>query len=107
MGSDDEEEGDPLRVKDYYLVEDTTMGVDDQGVPNIPMDLDKYPTLWKPNVTSDMIALDYGYLVVRFFSKADYTKVLTQGSWVVMGHYLAVTVASPTWPTKSSNWVRH
>lgn len=40
----------------------------------------------------DMIALDHGYLVVRFFSREDYLKVLTQGPWIILGHYLTVTL---------------
>lgn len=42
-----------------------------------------------------MIALDHGHIVVQFFSKAKYLKILTQGPWIVMGHNLTVTTWRP------------
>lgn len=50
-----------------------------------------------------MIALDYGYIVVHFFSKEDYHKVLTQGPWIVLGHYLTVSTWWPNFcPSKAT-----
>lgn len=34
--------------------------------------------------------IDKGYVVARYYSAEDYQKVLTGGSWTVMGHYLTI-----------------
>ncbi|KDO46110.1 hypothetical protein CISIN_1g043089mg, partial [Citrus sinensis] len=45
-------------------------------------------TLW-PNIgVFSIIDLDNGYYLVRFCSKNAAEFVLTQGSWVILGHYL-------------------
>lgn len=43
----------------------------------------------------EIIVLDHWYTVIHFYSKADYLIVLTEGPWIVLGHYLMVTT---WWP---------
>lgn len=52
-------------------------------------------TLW-PNIgVFSIIDLDNGYYLVRFCSKNAAEFVLTQGSWVILGHYLTVQQWTP------------
>lgn len=46
-----------------------------------------------------LMNLDNEYFVVRFKSKVDYTKALSQGPWVVFGHYLTMQPWSPLFST--------
>lgn len=43
----------------------------------------------------EIIVLDHWYTVIHFYSKADYVIVLTEGPWIVLGHYLMVTTCQP------------
>ncbi|KAI5676132.1 hypothetical protein M9H77_07082 [Catharanthus roseus] len=87
---------DPLRVDDYYVLLDMASDALDDVVPSVQVELDEYPALWCPwrcalwikilgrNINfrvlerlkdlwklphgCEMIALEHGYVVVRFYS---------------------------------------
>lgn len=39
----------------------------------------------------ELVDIDKGYIVARFYSADNYQKVLTRSLWTVMGHYLTIT----------------
>lgn len=39
-----------------------------------------------------------GFFVVRFYSKEDYIHVLTEGPWIILGHYLKMSKWRPNFP---------
>lgn len=43
----------------------------------------------------ELINIDRGYIVARFYSQLDYLKVLQDGPWMVLGHYLTITKWTP------------
>ncbi|KAK5784637.1 hypothetical protein PVK06_039163 [Gossypium arboreum] len=47
-------------------------------------------SLWKPVQSFCLIDVANGYYLVRFQSWVDYDAALTQGPWIVFGHYLTV-----------------
>ncbi|KAG8480634.1 hypothetical protein CXB51_025228 [Gossypium anomalum] len=47
-------------------------------------------SLWKPSQPFRLMDIENGYYPVRFQSRIDYDLALTQGPWVVFGHYLTV-----------------
>lgn len=56
--------------------------------------------LWQLEWGCKLIDLEKGFYVARFFSEADYTRVLEEGPWLIMGHYLAVMKWRPNfWPS--------
>ncbi|KAI5664275.1 hypothetical protein M9H77_23598 [Catharanthus roseus] len=46
--------------------------------------------LWKFEWGSEIIDLEKGYFLVRFYSRKDYMHVLENRPWVIMGHYLTI-----------------
>lgn len=46
--------------------------------------------LWKVEWGCELIDLEKGFYVARFYSEADYNRVLEEGPWIIMGHYLMV-----------------
>lgn len=42
--------------------------------------------LWKLEAGYELIDLEQGYYLARFFSKGDYYKVLEGGPWIILGH---------------------
>lgn len=46
--------------------------------------------LWKLEWGNQLIDLDHGYFLARFYKREDYFHVLEGGLWIVMGHYLTV-----------------
>lgn len=107
MGSDDEEEMDPLWIEDYCVRRDITAGELNNDVPpSVQVELDEYQTLcwlwhrallvkimgwnitfrvlelclkdlWKLSQCCEMVALENEYVVVHFYLNEDYQKVLT------------------------------
>ncbi|MBA0855214.1 hypothetical protein Goshw_010730, partial [Gossypium schwendimanii] len=47
-------------------------------------------SLWKPSQTFRLMDVENGYYLVRFQNKVDYGMALTQGPWIVFGHYFTV-----------------
>lgn len=43
----------------------------------------------------ELIDLEHGYYLARFFTRSDYYKVLEGGLWLILGHYLTVTKWRP------------
>lgn len=50
---------------------------------------------WQLQEDCELIDLDKGFFVARFFSRADYLKALEGGPWLVLGHYLMVSKWRP------------
>ncbi|PPR84486.1 hypothetical protein GOBAR_AA36227 [Gossypium barbadense] len=47
-------------------------------------------SLWKPSQPFRLMDIKNGYFLVRFQCRVDYDLALTQGPWIVFGHYLTV-----------------
>ncbi|KAL4348041.1 hypothetical protein GQ457_17G013490 [Hibiscus cannabinus] len=68
--------------------------------------------LWKPVGTLQLIDIDKNYYVVRFSDVNDYTRVLTEGPWMIYGSYLTVQpwsrsfLTSEAYPSQVLVWVR-
>lgn len=68
--------------------------------------------LWANGGKLDIIDLDDGFYIVRFFSKIQYLLALNNGPWMVQGHYIAVKKWRPHFSTKHEEiastlaWVR-
>lgn len=81
---------------------------------NIPYSMlqNRIQSLWKPVHSIQLMDVDNGYLLVRFQNHDDYVRVLTQGPWTVLGHYLTVQPWSPkftplqAFPSNTMVWVR-
>ncbi|KAK9166137.1 hypothetical protein Scep_001328 [Stephania cephalantha] len=59
--------------------------------------------LWNPKKHMKVMDVDNCYYMVRFASHDDYTKVLLQGQWKVLGHYLTVQLWTPCFDPKGNN----
>ncbi|KAJ9141371.1 hypothetical protein P3X46_031913 [Hevea brasiliensis] len=46
--------------------------------------------LWKPVGEFQIMELENDYFLIKFRVKEDYIKALSEGSWVIYGHYLTV-----------------
>ncbi|KAH1048234.1 hypothetical protein J1N35_039018 [Gossypium stocksii] len=44
--------------------------------------------VWKPSKPFQLMDVENDYFLVKFQSTVDYDKVLSQGPWVIFGHYL-------------------
>lgn len=68
--------------------------------------------IWSLNYRIDIIDLEDGYYVIRFYSKEDYTHVLEGGPWTIQGHYLTVSKFKPGFHPSTANisstmvWIR-
>lgn len=67
--------------------------------------------LWELENRCEMIDINDGYVIVRFYSAKDYTKVMDGGPWMVMGHYLTIVKRRPNFRitdaiTSTLIWVR-
>lgn len=68
--------------------------------------------MWASNHHLEIIDLEDGYYVVRFYAKEDYDYALENGPWVIQGHYLSVNKLSPGFlpssalPSLTLVWVR-
>lgn len=50
----------------------------------------RLPKIWKLTSNFEMIDLQNNFFVVRFVEKSDYDRVLFDGPWMVLGHYLTI-----------------
>ncbi|KAG8493011.1 hypothetical protein CXB51_012640 [Gossypium anomalum] len=50
----------------------------------------KLCALWKPMIRFQLMDIDNYYYLAKFESKLDYNNALSNGPWVVFGHYLTV-----------------
>ncbi|KAJ4846737.1 hypothetical protein Tsubulata_010219 [Turnera subulata] len=55
----------------------------------------RLPNLWKLRGAVKVIDLDCNFYMVSFLNKADRLKVLTDGPWILLGHYLTVEAWRP------------
>lgn len=68
--------------------------------------------LWKLEWGCELIDLEKGFYVARFYSEADYNRVLEEGPWIIMGHYLTVMKWKPNFRpslvkiTSNLVWIR-
>lgn len=51
--------------------------------------------LWKLKWGYELIDLEGGFFLARFFTRDNYLKALEGGPWIIMGHYLTVTKWRP------------
>lgn len=51
--------------------------------------------LWKLEWGCELIDLEKGFYVARFYSAEDYNRVLEGEPWIILGHYLTVTKWKP------------
>ncbi|KAH1091033.1 hypothetical protein J1N35_018290 [Gossypium stocksii] len=47
-------------------------------------------SLWKPSQPFRLMDIDNRHYLVQFQSREDYDLALTQGPWIVFGHYLTI-----------------
>lgn len=47
-------------------------------------------SLWYLQNGYELIDLEGGFYLARFYSREDYFRVLEEGPWIIMGHYLTV-----------------
>lgn len=52
-------------------------------------------TLWKLEASYELIDLEKGYYLARFFTRSDYYKVLEGGPRITLGHYVPVAKWRP------------
>lgn len=68
--------------------------------------------MWNLKQGCEITSIDKGYMIARFYSKADYMKVLNGGSWMILGHYLLLTKWRPNFKVMESEanstliWIR-
>ncbi|PPS01333.1 hypothetical protein GOBAR_AA19330 [Gossypium barbadense] len=46
--------------------------------------------IWKPSKLFQLMDIENGYFLAKFQNTVDYDKILSQGPWVIFGHYLTV-----------------
>ncbi|MBA0771169.1 hypothetical protein Gotri_019681, partial [Gossypium trilobum] len=46
--------------------------------------------IWRPSKPFQLMDIENGYFLAKFQSTEDYDKILSQGPWVIFGHYLTV-----------------
>ncbi|KAG8486302.1 hypothetical protein CXB51_019644 [Gossypium anomalum] len=69
-------------------------------------------SLWKPSKPFHLRDIENGYYLAKFQSSDDYTKVLTQGPWLIYGQYLTVQPwtkefsTSQPYPSTVLAWIR-
>lgn len=51
--------------------------------------------IWNLQQGCELIDLEQGFCMARFYSREDYFKVLEGGPWIILGHYLTVTKWKP------------
>lgn len=72
----------------------------------------RLPILWSLSAGCEIIDLEEGYYIVRFYAKGDYEHVLEGGSWLIQGHYLTVKKWRPYFRPENNSinskiaWVR-
>lgn len=72
----------------------------------------KIKTTWQLENDCELIDIEQGFIVARFYSREDYLKVLEGGPWTVFGHYLTISKWRPNFNpsdhsiTTTLVWVR-
>ncbi|KAE8705424.1 hypothetical protein F3Y22_tig00110429pilonHSYRG01193 [Hibiscus syriacus] len=72
----------------------------------------KIKLLWQPQEQFQIIDLDNGYYLVRLELESDYTRILTEGPWMVFASYLTVQPwlrnfdTSDNYPLHVMVWIR-
>ncbi|KAK5785255.1 hypothetical protein PVK06_039822 [Gossypium arboreum] len=46
--------------------------------------------IWRPFKLFQLMDIENGYFLAKFQNTVDYDKILSQGPWVIFGHYLTV-----------------
>ncbi|KAK5771934.1 hypothetical protein PVK06_048190 [Gossypium arboreum] len=46
--------------------------------------------IWRPSKPFQLMDIENGYFLAKFQNTEDYDKILSQGPWVIFGHYLTV-----------------
>lgn len=46
--------------------------------------------IWRPSKPVQLMNIENGYFFAKFQNSIDYDQVLSQGPWVIFGHYLTV-----------------
>lgn len=47
--------------------------------------------LWKMENGFQLIDIDGGIFIARFYTRDDYLRVLEDGPWIILGHYLSMS----------------
>ena len=47
-------------------------------------------SMWNPTGKMSCVDLGFGFILIRFTLKADFSKILSGGPWFVSGHYLSI-----------------
>ncbi|KAA3472094.1 leucine-rich repeat receptor-like protein kinase PEPR2 [Gossypium australe] len=69
-------------------------------------------TLWNPSKPFNLMDIENGYYLAKFYSAEDYSKVLSQGPWMIYGQYLTVQPwtkefnPSQPYPSTVLAWIR-
>ena len=72
----------------------------------------KLNQIWKPKGRMEVVDLNHGFFLVRFFSKKDLNSVLRQGPWFLGDHLLSIRPWEPFFKASSANislvavWIR-
>lgn len=56
---------------------------------------DRIQKLWQLEYECELIDIDKGYLVARFYFQANYLRVINGGPWMVLDHYLTISKWKP------------
>lgn len=73
---------------------------------------DRILRVWKLEMGCELVDIDKGYIVARFYTQEDYYRVLNGGPWMVMGNYITITKWRPNFSpsehvlTRTLVWVR-
>lgn len=74
--------------------------------------LRRLKNIWKPNAFIDLVALENGYYLVKFYAVEDYKFARDEGPWTILDHYLVVKEWTPDFDPVSDKteklivWVR-
>ncbi|KAK8554301.1 hypothetical protein V6N12_031266 [Hibiscus sabdariffa] len=59
--------------------------------------------IWKSTHPLKPIDIENNYFLVKFFTCSDYLKVITDGPWIIFGHYLTIEPWSTYFSTSQSH----
>lgn len=57
--------------------------------------LKRLKIIWRPKAFLDLVALENGYFLAKFYSVEDFKFARDEGSWTVLDHYLVVKEWAP------------
>ena len=63
----------------------------------------KISELWKPKATLNLVAMNNGFFLVKFFSIEDYEFLKYRGPWLIFNHYLIMKPWKPNFDTEHEN----